>query len=75
MDLQGIREALRNRPFQPFFLRLADGRDLPVPHPEAVALGKRRLIVLRPDNSWSVVEPLHVVSLDFSARGSTRGQT
>ena len=44
MDLPGIREALRRRPFEPFSLRLADGRDLPVSHPEAVALGERWLI-------------------------------
>jgi hypothetical protein len=67
MDIQGLREAVRRQPFQPFSVRLADGRSLPVPHPEFVAIGPRRIIVVAEDNSWSVVEPLMVVSLDYSA--------
>ncbi len=65
MDLAGIREALLRRPFQPFTIRLADGRSLPVAHPEFVAVGNRRAIMVAPDDSWSVIEPLLIVSLDF----------
>ena len=68
MDLQGIREALQHRSFEPFALRLADGRSLGVRHPEMVAVGKRRVIVVQPDDSWSVVEPLMVVSLDYNGK-------
>lgn len=68
MDLQGIREALQHRPFEPFALRLADGRSLGVGHPEMVAVGKRRVIVVQPDDSWSVIEPLMVVSLDYDGK-------
>lgn len=64
MDIQGVREALRKEPFEPFAIRLADGRSLPVAHPEFVALGKRRLVVIAQDDSWSCVEPLLIVSLD-----------
>lgn len=66
MDLAGIREALRRQPFEPFAMRLADGRSLEVRHPEMVAVGGRRIIVVQPDSSWSVVEPLMVVSLDYN---------
>ncbi len=66
MDLLGIREALQHQRFEPFAMRLADGRSLPVRHPEMVAVGKRRIIVVGPDDSWSVVEPLRVVSLDYN---------
>jgi hypothetical protein len=66
MDLAGIREALRHQPFEPFALRLADGRSLDVRHPETVAVGGRRMIVVGPDDSWSVIEPLMVVSLDYN---------
>ena len=68
MDLQGIRGALRRQPFEPFSLCLADGRELPVPHPEMVAIGKLRIIVVKPDDSWSVVEPLLIVSLDYNGK-------
>ena len=68
MNLQGIRDALQHRPFEPFVIRLADGRSLDVRHPEMVAVGKRRVIVVQPDDSWSVLEPLMVVSLDHNGK-------
>ena len=72
MDLQGIREALRRQPFEPFSISLADGRSLAVPHPEMVAVGKRRIIVVEADDSWSVVEPLLIVSLDYNGKHRPR---
>ena len=66
MHLQGVREALRRQPFEPFAISLADGRSLRVTHPKAVAVGKRRIIVLNPDDSWAVIEPLLIVSLDYN---------
>ena len=72
MDLQRIREALRRQPFEPFSIRLADGRSLPVPHPEMIAIGKRRIIVVEADDSWSVVEPLLIVSLDYNGKHHPR---
>ena len=52
MDIGGIREALHKQPFEPFELRLADGRSLPVRHPDFVALGTRRIVVIAEDDSW-----------------------
>lgn len=72
MDIQGIREALRRQPFEPFVVRLADGRALDVPHPEMVAIGKRRIIVVESDDAWSVVEPLLIVSLDYNGKRRPR---
>jgi hypothetical protein len=65
MDIAGVREALRPQPFEPFVMRLADDRTLEVKHPEFVALSPRRVIVIADDEigSWSVVEPLLIVSL------------
>lgn len=67
MDLQGLRDALKREPFEPFTIRLSDGRALPVDHPEFVAVGAIRAIVIARDDSWSVVEPLLIVSLDYAA--------
>jgi hypothetical protein len=66
MDLEGIREAVHKAPFKPFDICLADGRRIPVRHPDFVAVGKRRIIVIQSDDSWSVVEPLLIVSLDYN---------
>jgi hypothetical protein len=68
MDLNGLREALHKRPFEPFVIRLADGRSLPVQHPEFVAVGERRAVVIGENDSWSWIEPLLIVSLDSLAQ-------
>jgi hypothetical protein len=67
MDLAGLREALRKQPFEPFAIRLADGRSLQVNHPEFVAVGTRRVIVVHDDDSWSTVEPILIASLDYAS--------
>ena len=67
MDIAGIREALHKQPFEPFTLRLADGRSLSVPHRDFVALHPRRIIVVNDDATWTVVEPLLIVSIDYDA--------
>lgn len=73
MDLDGIREALGRQPFEPFSMRLSDGRALPVTHPEFVAVGEQRVIVIAPDDSWSVLEPLMIVSLDYESKSKSNG--
>ncbi|MSR60639.1 MAG: hypothetical protein EXS05_23870 [Planctomycetaceae bacterium] len=74
MDIGGVREALRKEPFEPFVIRLADGRTLPVPHPEFVALTPRRVIVGAKDDSWSILEPLLIVSLESVPNGKGGGK-
>ncbi len=74
MELNGIKEALHRQPFQPFAIRLADGRTLPISHPDFVAVGTRLAIVVAPDNSWSVLEPLLIVSLDYDSPDSKKSQ-
>ena len=66
--LKVYAEALRRKSFQAFTIRLADGRALNVPHLEFVAVGPRRVIVVAEQNSWSVIEPILTVSLDYDAR-------
>ena len=73
MGIEGVRQAIRKRPFEPFALRLADGRSLPMTHPEFVAIGPRRIIVVSEDDSWSVIKPLLIVSLDYVANNGGRG--
>ena len=65
MDIGGIREALHKQPFEPFVLGLADGRTLSVRHRDFVALHPRRIIIVNEDASWSVIEPLLIVSIDY----------
>lgn len=64
MDIAGVRELLHRQPFEPFVIRLADGRSFPVPHRDFVALTPRRVIVGAEDDTWAIVEPLLIVSLE-----------
>lgn len=68
MDLEGLRIALRRQPFEPFTIRLADGRAMAVRHPEFVAVGNRRVIVVAEDDSWAVIEPILIVSIDYDGQ-------
>jgi hypothetical protein len=75
MNLDGLRSALRREPFRPFAMRLADGRSMPVRHPEFVAVGARLVLVAHEDDSWSIIEPLLIVSLDsLPARNGGNGK-
>jgi hypothetical protein len=65
MDLSGLREALLRQPFEPFAIRLADGRSVEVRHPEVLAVGKRRAVLIQEDDSCLWIEPLLVVSIDW----------
>jgi hypothetical protein len=67
MDVAAFRDALHKELFEPFTIRLADGRSLPVPHPDFVAVAPRRIIVVAEDSSWSVLEPILIASLDYAS--------
>jgi hypothetical protein len=67
MDIEGVRKLLHQKPFEPFVIHLADGRSLPVPDPDFVALTAHRVIVGADDDSWSFVDPFAIVSLDALA--------
>ena len=67
MDLKSIRSALREEPFRPFELCLADGRRVPVKHPEFVAMNQRIVIVTDEESDTKILEPLLIVSLEHVA--------
>jgi len=77
MDIQVVRDALRRHPFKPFEIRLVDGRSVPVRQRELIAVGQRCVIVIADDDSWSVVEPILIVSIDYvndSAKGNGKAR-
>jgi hypothetical protein len=64
MDLNSIRSALQEKPFRPLDLCLADGRRVPIAHPEFVAMNNRVVIVLDEDSYSTTIEPLLIVSVE-----------
>ena len=57
------------RPFVPFAIRTADGREVLVSHPEAIAYrGGRIAVVLGPDDRVEIIDLLLVPSVVVPAR-------
>jgi hypothetical protein len=70
MNLSSIRDPIKREPFQEFDLHLADGRIVPVKHPEFVAMTTRVVVVAGEDHSVEILEPLVIVSLEYRQRGA-----
>ena len=65
MNMETIREWLNRRPFEPFVLRLSNGEDYEVRHPENIAVGKTRLAIVYPETDRFVhVSLIHVNSIE-----------
>jgi hypothetical protein len=75
MNLEEFRTVLKAEPFTPFTMHLADGRQLPVKHPDFVAIAPsgRAAIVYQPDNSFNVVDLLLVTDLEVGGNGRAHG--
>jgi len=71
MTTQRIRELCQSEPFRPFAIHLADGRDLPVVHPEFLALAPsgRTMVVYQSDDSMNIVDLLLVTDIEIPADG------
>ena len=54
MNMDTIRNLLRQEPFQPFVIRLSNGESHEVRHPECAALAKTKVIVTYPDEDREV---------------------
>ena len=63
MIVDQIRERLRNG-FQPFVLRLSDGRNFPVPQPEFIALHPRVVVVIDQKGISHTINPLYIDSIN-----------
>ena len=66
MTLQDFRQLYSAKPFQPFTLHLADDRDIPIDHPDFVALPRvgRTPVFPTPDNRMHYVDLLLVKNLE-----------
>jgi hypothetical protein len=69
MTIQEIRKVYEARPFQPFELRTAGGRTVPVKSPEFLAFSpKQRCVYVGLDDGLEVVDLLLVNSLKMRSR-------
>lgn len=73
MTIQQVRDFYEAKPFQPFIIHLADGREIPVRSREFMmaAPNGRTIIVYQPDSSFNVIDLLLVT--DLEAKPATNG--
>lgn len=65
MNADTIREWLNRQPFEPFELRLSNGEQYQVRHPELLAIGKNRIIIVDPNTDRVVhVALVHINSIE-----------
>ena len=75
MGFDTMRDAVRRSPFRAFTLRMNDGREFKVPHPEFLAVSKRVVMVIDVETGAGLqLEPLLIASMqktDKNLAGST----
>jgi len=65
MNAETIREWLNRQPFEPFEVRLSNGERYQVRHPELLAIGKNRIIIVDPSTDRVVhVALVHINSIE-----------
>lgn len=72
MTIEKLRSAYDAKPFQPFTLHLADGKELTVKHRDfmlSVPDG-RTIVVAQADGSMNIIDLLLVTDLDFEPRAN-----
>jgi hypothetical protein len=74
MTVEQVRKYYDAQPFRPFVMHLADGREIPVPHREFLALSPtgRTVAVYTPDEAFDVVDLMLVTTLEFKAKNGPR---
>lgn len=74
MTIEQLRRMHQAQPFQPFDIHLADGRRLPVDHPELLAITPpgRTIGVGLADGTIEIVDLLLVTSLKPRTNGRSR---
>ena len=76
MTIEQLRTTHRATPFQPFSIRMADGRQFPIPHPDFLSTSPsgRTAVIFHPDGSASIVDPLLMTELELSSPSASRAQ-
>jgi hypothetical protein len=76
MTIEQLRAADTAKPFRPFVIHLADGREIPVQHPEFILTvpSGRTIVVCQPDDTLNIIDLLLVTDLEIqpSANGSRK---
>jgi len=74
MTTEQLRTAHRTMPFRPFTIRMADGRQFSIAHPDFLSMSPsgRTVVVYHPDDSASIVDLLLMTELELAPPSSSR---
>lgn len=78
MTIDRLREAIRQQPFKPFTILVADGREYRVPSPELVLIAPhatRTFVVAHGDEDYTILDLLLVSGIEFGRVGTRRRKT
>jgi hypothetical protein len=67
VNIERFREVCHATPFRPFVLHLADGREVPVKHPDYVAATPtgRTVVMVQPDESLNIIDLFLVTDIEL----------
>ena len=74
MTINSLQETLRAVPFKPFTMHLADGRSVPVPHPDFITVtgaGRTAIVASRTEDRFTIIDLLLVTQLEVGGSLST----
>ncbi|MGD0093370.1 MAG: hypothetical protein ABSE73_25940 [Planctomycetota bacterium] len=71
-----VRKLYQARPFQRFYIQMADGRSVRVDHPEWMAFspGGRTVIVYERDGSFEIIDLLLVTGVKVPVNGKAKAR-
>ena len=77
MTIERILELYEARPFRPFVIHTADGRKVPVAHPEflATAPSGQTISVYLPDDSFEIIDVPLITALVLKPNGARRSKS
>ena len=78
MKIDDLRHAHQARPFRPFTIRVADGREYRVAHPEFLTFSVtgRTIVVSTPDDVHEIIDTVMITSIHLGdgAKPNRRGK-
>jgi hypothetical protein len=78
MTVEQLRATIHAAPFRPFSLRLADGREIPIPHPDFIMYAPnnpRIVVVTMPDGTVEILDALLILGLTIPLPAGATSQS
>jgi hypothetical protein len=75
MTIEKLREAVHQKPFKPFTILVADGREYRVPSPELISIAPRAtrtFVVAHGEEEYTFLDLLLVTGLEFGVAARRR---